>query len=115
MHGWMALYVGCAVRVHQLDAKHQSATANIAQVREIALQDAQVFTEAFHDTGAQNITSAAYIGVNTAGQRVYWDSCYACGKTYDTVPQGRTCPYCGSGDTHLLQGNACSIREIEAR
>ena len=24
-------------------------------------------------------------------------------------------PYCGSGDTHLLQGNACSIREIEAR
>ncbi len=33
----------------------------------------------------------------------------------DTVPQGRTCPYCGSGDTHLLQGNACSIREIEAR
>ena len=41
--------------------------------------------------------------------------CDACGKTYDTVPQGRTCPYCGSGDTHLLQGNACSIREIEAR
>ena len=29
--------------------------------------------------------------------------CDACGKTYDTVPQGRTCPYCGSGDTHLLQ------------
>ena len=41
--------------------------------------------------------------------------CKACGKTYDTVPQGRTCPYCGNGDTHLLQGNACSIREIEAR
>ena len=41
--------------------------------------------------------------------------CDACGKTYDTVPQGRICPYCGSGDTHLLQGNACSIREIEAR
>ena len=41
--------------------------------------------------------------------------CDACGKTYDTVPQGRTCPYCGSGDTRLLQGNACSIREIEAR
>ena len=35
--------------------------------------------------------------------------CDACGKTYDTVPQGRTCPYCGSEDTHLLQGNACSI------
>lgn len=41
--------------------------------------------------------------------------CDACGKTYDAVPQGRTCPYCGSEDTHLLQGNACSIREIEAR
>ena len=39
-------------------------------------------SEASHDMGAQDITDAAYIGVNTAGQRVYWESCYACGKSY---------------------------------
>lgn len=42
-------------------------------------------SEPFHDLGAQSITDAAYIGVNTAGQRVYWDSCYACGKTYEQI------------------------------
>ena len=42
-------------------------------------------SEPFHDMGAQNITDAAYIGVNAAGQRVCWDSCYACGKTYEQI------------------------------
>lgn len=42
-------------------------------------------SEAFHDMGSWDITDAAYIGVNKAGQRVYWESCYACGKTYKQV------------------------------
>lgn len=40
--------------------------------------------------------------------------CNTCGKTYDTVPQGRTCPYCGSEDTVLMTGNEIIIKEIEA-
>jgi len=40
--------------------------------------------------------------------------CDACGKDYDTVPQGKTCPYCGSGNTWLITGNECIIKEIEA-
>jgi hydrogenase nickel incorporation protein HypA/HybF len=40
--------------------------------------------------------------------------CSACEKTYETVTYGRTCPYCGSGETWLLKGNGCVIREIEA-
>lgn len=42
-------------------------------------------SQPFHDMGARSITSAAYIGINTAGQRVYWESCYACGKSVKTV------------------------------
>ena len=40
--------------------------------------------------------------------------CNDCGKTYATVPQGRTCPHCGSLHTELLRGNELDIREIEA-
>lgn len=38
--------------------------------------------------------------------------CTACGKTYPTVPQGKICPYCGSEETYLQQGNEVEIKEI---
>jgi len=40
--------------------------------------------------------------------------CNACGKTYPTVEYGRTCPYCGSGETVLQQGNEFQIRDVTA-
>ena len=39
--------------------------------------------------------------------------CGSCEKTYPTVQYGRTCPNCGSGETWLIQGNECIIKEIE--
>ena len=38
--------------------------------------------------------------------------CEECERTYETVRYGRTCPYCGSGRTYLLQGNEAVIKEI---
>lgn len=38
--------------------------------------------------------------------------CEGCGKNYDTVPQGRICPHCGSERTYLITGNEFNIREI---
>lgn len=40
--------------------------------------------------------------------------CQDCGETYDTVPQGKICPHCGSGSTYLVTGNEYNIKEIEA-
>jgi len=40
--------------------------------------------------------------------------CQDCQQTYDTVPQGKTCPNCGSGNTFLVTGNEYNIKEIEA-
>ena len=40
--------------------------------------------------------------------------CDSCKKTYETVKYGRECPYCHSGETWLLTGNECVIKEIEA-
>ena len=38
--------------------------------------------------------------------------CETCGCIYPTVAHGRTCPECGSGKTHLIQGNETMIRDI---
>ena len=40
--------------------------------------------------------------------------CDNCKQTYETVKYGKTCPYCGSGETWLQEGNECIIKEIEA-
>ena len=40
--------------------------------------------------------------------------CNACGKTYGTVENGKTCPYCKSEDPVLQTGNEMNIKEIEA-
>ena len=39
--------------------------------------------------------------------------CEDCGKEYETVQYGKTCPYCSSGHTFLLCGNEVEIKEIE--
>ncbi|WP_318720408.1 hydrogenase maturation nickel metallochaperone HypA [Treponema sp.] len=40
--------------------------------------------------------------------------CNACGKTFGTVENGKTCPHCKSEDTVLQCGNEMNIKEIEA-
>lgn len=39
--------------------------------------------------------------------------CEECEKTYETVKYGKTCPFCGSAHTHLVQGNEVNILQIE--
>lgn len=41
--------------------------------------------------------------------------CEDCGQQYGTVEHGKTCPYCGSQSTYLIQGNEFMIKEIEAK
>ena len=33
-------------------------------------------------------------------------------RNYPTVQYGKTCPHCGSGETWLLVGRECNIKEI---
>ena len=40
--------------------------------------------------------------------------CRSCKGEYETVKYGKTCPYCKSDDTFLLQGSEFKIKEIEA-
>ena len=41
--------------------------------------------------------------------------CEDCKEQYETVAHGKTCPYCGSQSTYLIQGNEFMIKEIEAK
>lgn len=38
--------------------------------------------------------------------------CDDCKGTYDTVPQGKICPHCGSEKTWLQTGNEVNIKDI---
>ena len=40
--------------------------------------------------------------------------CLDCNRTYATVEYGRTCPYCASEKTELIQGQELELDEIEA-
>ena len=40
--------------------------------------------------------------------------CTNCRKDYETLRYGKTCPYCDSPETYLVQGNEFFIKEIEA-
>jgi hydrogenase nickel incorporation protein HypA/HybF len=40
--------------------------------------------------------------------------CQNCSKTYPTMPYGKECPFCHSGNTFLVTGNEYNIKEIEA-
>lgn len=40
--------------------------------------------------------------------------CNGCRTSYPTVQYGKICPHCGSGETWLLEGNQCIIKEITA-
>ncbi len=40
--------------------------------------------------------------------------CDDCQKTYPTVQYGKTCPYCGGGNTWLKQGTEVNLKELEA-
>lgn len=38
--------------------------------------------------------------------------CEACGRDYDTIAHGKTCPSCGSQETWLRSGNEVAVKEI---
>ena len=40
--------------------------------------------------------------------------CEDCKQEYDTVAHGKTCPFCGSGNTYLVTGNEVILKEVIA-
>ncbi|MCH3987806.1 MAG: hydrogenase maturation nickel metallochaperone HypA [Lachnospiraceae bacterium] len=92
---------------------------NIIKIAHVTLEVGEVsgiLTDYFSDCwdyfkGRSELLKDSVLEVVTT-PAVTW--CDSCKRTYPTVKYGRTCPYCGSGETWLLYGNQCVIRDITA-
>ena len=96
-----------------------SKEQNITRIGSVTLQVGEVsgiMTEYFTD--CWEYFRGRYPALKDAGLKlemipaITW--CNHCKRTYPTVQYGKECPYCHSGETWLLRGNECIIKEIEA-
>ena len=106
--------------LHMVDTLEETAKDNdLTRIGKVTLSVGEVsgimtdlFTDCFDYFKVRHpVLKGASLVLETI-PAVTW--CDSCKKTYETVRFGRTCPYCGSGETWLLRGNECVIKEIEA-
>ena len=84
----------------------------VLQVGEVSGIMTELFTDAWDYFKVRHpILKDSTLVLETVPARTWCDSCK---QTYETVKYGKTCPLCGSGETWLVQGNECTIKEIEA-
>ena len=106
--------------IHLAKTLEQTATEeNLKRISSVTLEIGEVsgiVTDYFEDCWnyfreRHPVLAEAELRMETI-PAVTW--CDSCKSTYETVKYGRTCPHCGSGETWLLKGNECIIKEIEA-
>ena len=100
------------------DLENVAAANNVDKLSKVTLQLGEVSTVIPHYlTDCWKWASAKNELVNGAEliiepiPAVTW--CEDCEREYGTVEHGRTCPYCGGGNTYLLRGNEFMIKDIE--
>ena len=100
------------------DLEKVAAANNVAKINKVTLQLGEVSTVIPHyltdcwkwASAKQALTDGTELIIETI-PAVTW--CDDCKKEYGTVEHGRTCPYCGGGNTWLLRGNEFMIKDIE--
>lgn len=96
--------VGRENRVHRVNAVTLQL-GEVSGVVEHYLQDCWRWA-----ADRSELLKGAQLRVETIPARTL---CESCGEIYPTVVHGKTCPICGSEQTHLLQGSEMLIKEIE--
>ena len=103
----------CIKEVNEIAAEN-----NVARVNSVAIQLGEVSTvipELFEDcwnwaVRKETVLKDAKVHIERVDAVTF---CEDCRREYPTVQYGKTCPYCGSGNTYLVQGNEFMIKEIE--
>lgn len=109
----LGLVVHVIKQVEELAKKN-----NVKEVKELTLEVGEVsgvvkqyFVEAFEwskkKTEYMKDCKLNYITI----QGITY--CENCQKTYSTTQYGKTCPFCGSGNTYLVVGREVSIKDIK--
>ena len=100
------------------DLEKVAAANGVVKINKVTLQLGEVSTVIPHyltdcwkwASAKQALTDGTELIIETI-PAVTW--CDDCKKEYGTVEHGRTCPYCGGGNTWLLRGNEFMIKDIE--
>ena len=100
------------------DLENVAAANDVDKISKVTIQLGEVstviphyLTDCWKWASAKNeLVSGAELVIETL-PAVTW--CDDCKKEYGTVAHGRTCPYCGGGNTWLLRGNEFMIKDIE--
>ena len=103
----------CIKEVNEIAAENK-----VARVNSVTIQLGEVSTvipELFEDcwnwaVKKETVLKDARIHIERINAITF---CEDCRKEYPTVEYGRTCPFCGSERTYLVQGNEFMIKEIE--
>ena len=104
---------------HVIDSLKKVAAANgVERINSVTLQLGEVSTVIPHyltdcwkwAAAKEPLVAGAELVIETI-PAISW--CEDCQKQYGTVEHGRSCPYCGGGNTYLLQGSEFMIKEIE--
>ena len=103
----------CIKEVNEIAAENR-----VARVNSVTIQLGEVSTvipELFEDcwnwaVKKETVLKDAKIHIERINAITF---CEDCRKEYPTVEYGRTCPFCGSERTYLVQGNEFMIKEIE--
>ncbi len=103
----------CIKEVNEIAAENK-----VARVNSVTIQLGEVSTvipELFEDcwnwaVKKETVLKDAKINIERINAITF---CEDCRKEYPTVEYGRTCPFCGSERTYLVQGNEFMIKEIE--
>ena len=103
----------CIKEVNEIAAENK-----VARVNSVTIQLGEVSTvipELFEDcwnwaVKKETVLKDAKIHIERINAITF---CEDCRKEYPTVEYGRTCPFCGSEKTYLVQGNEFMIKEIE--
>ena len=103
----------CIKEVNEIAAENK-----VARVNSVTIQLGEVSTvipELFEDcwnwaVKKETVLKDAKIHIERIEAVTF---CEDCKKEYPTVKYGKTCPYCGGGNTYLVQGNEFMIKEIE--
>ncbi|MBQ5969019.1 MAG: hydrogenase maturation nickel metallochaperone HypA [Clostridia bacterium] len=96
-----------------------AAEEQLTKIGKVVLQVGEVsgiMTDLFVDCwnyfkGRHDVLKDSELVLETIPAVTYCDNCKG---TYETVKYGKECPYCHSGETWLLKGSECIIKEIEA-
>ncbi len=110
----MGIVLHLAKTLDQTAEEHKLKTIGkvVLQVGEVSGIMTELFTDAWNYFKLRHpVLQDSELVLETI-PAVTW--CDHCKQTYETVKYGRECPYCKSGETWLLQGSECVIKEIEA-